>query len=100
MSEIVEVFWDASPALKQLGLKVGSGTLDPRADALFAEVRAAAANAFPDAVTLLRIEVRRDSEVDLRVVRNGVEEPAPAGLRAMINHAVDELATGDGPRTI
>src|SRR5688500_9055 len=65
VADVVEVFWDAQPALRRLGLKgTGTGALDPRAEALFREVRSAASSVFVGAVTLVRIEVRRESRAD------------------------------------
>jgi hypothetical protein len=94
VSDIIEIYWDASPALRRLGIrKIGSGELDPKAEALFTEVKAAAASAFPGALTLVRIEVSRASTADLRVVRNGAEEPVPPGLRQLLEYAVEGAAS-------
>ena len=98
MTNIVEVFWDASPALRRLGVKrVGSGAPGPKAEALFQAVKRVAGSAFTGAVTLVRIEVRRESSADLRIVRNGAEKPPSPGLRTMIEHVVEELVREPSP---
>lgn len=91
MAEIVEVFWNARPHLARAGIKVGGGNLDPRADRLFNEVRAAAAESFPGAVTLLRIVTRKEPDVDLRVQRGGVavSDAEVARLRERIDAAAE-----------
>jgi hypothetical protein len=91
LADIIEVFWNARPHLDRLRIKVGANALDPRAEQLFADVRAAAAAAFPEAVTLVRIAVRKAPETDLRVRASG---PAPDldPLRQAIDAAVVRAA--------
>ena len=96
MADIVEVFWNARPYLDRLGVKVGGGELDPRADRMFREVRASMAEAFPGRVTLVRIAVRaKDRDDTVRVVGCGTEaDPNPSDLHVMIEQAV-ERATAE-----
>ncbi len=101
MVDFVEVFWNAAPSLQRLGIRVNAGSLDPRAERLFEEVRAAARDAYPDAVPLVRIAVRskKGSTEELRVMRSG--QPDEAGvkrLHAALERAVAEIegAASDG----
>lgn len=100
MADIVEVFWNARPHLARAGIKVGAAALDPRAERLFSDVRAAAGEAFPGAVTLVRIVTRKDPGVDLRVTRAGVAAPERevAALRPLLEAAA-EAALAPEPDT-
>lgn len=91
MADIVEVFWNARPHLARAGIKVGAAALDPRAERLFDAVRAAATDAFPGAVSLVRIVTRKEPDVDLRAVRGraAVSDRDLAELRSRIDAAVD-----------
>jgi hypothetical protein len=97
MVEIVEIFWNASSALQRLGIKFGAGALDPRAERLFESVREGARDAYPGAVPLVRIAVRRGKGgEELRVLRRG--QPDPDGmkrLRAVVARALHEVEGAD-----
>jgi hypothetical protein len=99
MTKIVEVFWNARPCLNRMSIKVGAGPLDPRAAQMFQEVRAAAASAFPGCVTLVRIAVRRQPEMELRVVRRGDSECAGdlPQVQALIADVVDRFTVPAQP---
>jgi hypothetical protein len=94
MVDVVEVFWDAGPALRQLGLRLDSSRAEPQMQTLLSEVKALAASVFPGAVTLVRTEVRAQPGTDLRIVRNGSEEVSSAhqALRTLIGYAIERLA--------
>jgi hypothetical protein len=84
MTDIVEIHWNARPHLARLGIKVGSGPLDPRAKDLFAEIRESVVPLFPGCVTLLRIAVRRGStDESLRIDRRGAEQDQGHELEAV-----------------
>jgi hypothetical protein len=91
VADIVEVFWNARPHLARAGIKVGAAALDPRAERLFGDVRAAAAEGFPGSVTLVRIVTRKDPDIDLRATRAGacVPEREVAALRALVDAAIE-----------
>lgn len=91
MTDIVEVFWNARPHLARAGIKVGAAALDPRAERLFSDVRAAAGEVFPGSVTLVRIVTRKEPAVDLRAVRGGVALGAAevSALRTRMDAAVE-----------
>jgi hypothetical protein len=96
MVQIVEVFWNARPYLARAGLRVDSGLLDARAEALFNRVRSALVDALPECVTLTRIVTRKQITDELRVVRGG----APASTREIdaVRRRIDaaaELALGE-----
>lgn len=91
MADIVEIFWNARPHLARAGIKVGAAALDPRAERLFSDVRAAAGEAFPGSVTLVRIVTRKDPGIDLRVTRAGgaASEHEIAALRSAVEAAAE-----------
>ncbi len=96
MTEIVEVFWNARPALERAGIRPEKVSSDPRAEALFDEVRRAIMGAFPGVPTLVRIAVRTVGEgsAGLRVVWAGMDEKDGLdGLLRVIDDAVNK-ATG------
>lgn len=91
--DIIEVFWDARPALRAMNAKVGGGDLSDDVQALFADVRAAVGAALPGAVILTRIVTHVKAPAEgLRMKRGG----APAGdlelaeVAAAIDAAVAE----------
>ncbi|MCP8938313.1 hypothetical protein NK718_07285 [Alsobacter sp. SYSU M60028] len=90
--DIVEVFWDARPALRAINAKVGGGDLSEDVQALFAVARGAVAEALPGAVALTRIVTHpKATDEGVRVRRNGAAVPpeeAEAVARA-VHDAVD-----------
>ncbi len=99
MTDIVEIHWNARPHLARLGIKVGSGPLDPRAEGLFSEIRESVVPLFPGCVTLLRIAVRRGgSESSLRINRRGTDqEHELAAVQALVDSAVARASTESHP---
>jgi hypothetical protein len=95
MTDIVEIHWNARPHLARLGIKVGAGPLDPRAEGLFSEIRESVVPLFPGCVTLLRIAVRRGKNADetLRINRQGADlEDEVAAVQALVDSAVARAA--------
>jgi hypothetical protein len=97
MTDIVEIHWNARPHLARLGIKVGAGPLDPRAEGLFSEIRESVVPLFPGCVTLLRIAVRRGTADDsLRINRQGEELVQElAAVQALVDSAIARASTSD-----
>lgn len=93
VTDIVEIYWNARPYLTDLRVKVGSGTLDPRAERLFRQVREGAAALFPGCVTLVRIATRdKDPNPRLRISRGGVEQQDVGTMEALIQCVAHQVA--------
>lgn len=100
MTEIVEVFWNARPAMEWAGTGPEKVAGDPRAEALFDAVRRAVMGAFPGVPTLVRMAVRTVGEgsADLRVVWGGMDENEGLdGLMRVIDDAVDKATRTRAP---
>ena len=92
MQDIVEVHWNARPHLQRLGIKVGSGDLNPRAEKLFDEIRGSASKIFPGAVAIVRIATRnKTAGTDLRITRCGqdLSEHEIEAMRTLIDQAIE-----------
>ena len=89
-ADIVEIHWNARPHLERLGVNLRRGGIDERGKRLLEEVRGRLAAAFPGSPVLFRISVHRGVPTDdLRVLRQGVEQPdCLYELRTAIDHAV------------
>lgn len=99
MTDIVEIHWNARSELANLRIKVGGGSLDPRAERLFDEVREGAATLFPGCVTLVRIATRdKDQNARLRICRAGVEQEDLTAVEALINRAVQRIEHAENER--
>ena len=89
-ADIVEIPWNARPHLERLGVNLRRGGIDDRGKRLLEDVRRSLARVFPGAPVLFRISVHTGVPTDdLRVLRQGVEQPNCLDeLRAAIDHAV------------
>jgi hypothetical protein len=89
-ADIVEIHWNARPHLERLGVNLRRGGIDDRGKKLLDEVRKSLVGAFPGAPVLFRISVHTGASTDdLRVLRQGVEQPGCLHeLRTAIEHVV------------
>ncbi|MBQ0820613.1 hypothetical protein KBI52_10395 [Microvirga sp. HBU67558] len=93
MTEIVEIHWNARPYLTSLRIKVKGGSLDPRAERLFQQVREGAATLFPGCAILVRIATRdKDPNARLRISRDGVEQHDLEAMEALIERVAQQVA--------
>ena len=75
-TDIVEIDWNARPTLERLGVNLRRGGIDDRGKHLLQEVRKSLVEVFPGDPVLVRFVVHTKAPAtDLRVLRQGVEQP-------------------------
>jgi hypothetical protein len=91
-TDIVEIYWNARPHLERLGVNFRRKGLDDRGQHLLEEVRMSLVEVFPGTAVLVRFaEHAKAPASDLRVLRQGIDQPACVDeVRAAIEQALQQ----------
>jgi hypothetical protein len=92
ITDIVEIYWNARPHLERLGVNLRRSGIDDRGQHLLEKVRKSLVEVFPGTPVLVRFAVHAKAPVnDLRVLRQGIEQPACVDeVRAAIEYALQQ----------